>query len=145
MIRPKDSCQSSCTNSSASSITVYLKLISFLIKNDIRLHKPQSIKRHNAVLIEKVHQTSRSSDQNVTAFAQVLSLRTRGGTAVNTTRAKHRSITQLPGFVEYLKGKFTTRSENEDKRFSTDTVCLWIERVRIRTRGGQLLCLPYQS
>lgn len=96
-------------------------------------------------LVHEVHESSRSADEDIAAFLQLISLVTHRSATIHHTGAKHRAIAQSASLVEDLGRKLPSGRNNQHQRFGTDGIGPRIKaRGQVRTRGSQLSRLSHQ-
>ena len=96
-------------------------------------------------LVHEIHESSRSADEDIASFLELISLVTHRSSTIHHTGAKHRTIAQTAGLVEYLGRKLSGGRNNQHQRFGTNSIGHRIKACgQVRTRGSQLSRLSHQ-
>jgi hypothetical protein len=94
--------------------------------------------------LHEIHETARRCNQDVTAFTKFVHLFRTGSTTVNDAWAKHGAITETTGFVEDLRGKLSSRRDDQYQRLSSHSVRAGPRTCEIGTWCGKLLGFPHE-
>jgi hypothetical protein len=107
--------------------------------------RPNTTERQDIRLGHEVDQTTWSSNENVTALGQLLSLFTHRTTAIGNARAEHRAIAKTTRLVEDLTTQLTSWCYDEDQRLSTNSVDIRVEAVsEVWATSSKLLNLAHE-
>lgn len=83
--------------------------------------------------VDEVPETTRSTNKNVTSFAEKVALFADGRTAIYHTWAKHGAIGELASLVEDLDSQLTSGHNDENQRLSLDRSVLLVGWARARS------------
>lgn len=81
-------------------------------------HQVLDVDERDTTTLDKVNQTTRSCDQQVTAALNLAELRTNVGTTVHDARTDPRAVGELASLVVDLGNELTGRSEDQGRRIS---------------------------
>lgn len=146
-MRLKSSSQSDRRSSSASSMIVYLIIVSKskLQVTGIWIPLLDAAKRQNVRLLHEIKQPSRSSDKNITALLEFVTLSTNRSATIHNARTQHRPVAETTSLIEDLSRQLTGRSHDEHQRLSTNRVRnRVISSAQVGTGSSQLLRLAHQ-
>jgi hypothetical protein len=74
------------------------------------------VNQRDAATLDQVNQTTRGSDQEITATLDLTELRANIGTTVDDTGANPRAVSELAGFVKDLRNELTSGGEDQGSR-----------------------------
>ena len=75
---------------------------------------PESGEGQKIATAHEVHETTRSSNQDVATLPQLVHLLPTRSSTVNDTRTEHRAVAETPSFIKDLSGQFACRSNDKD-------------------------------
>ena len=96
-------------------------------------------------LRHEVKQTARSCNKNIAAFGKFGSLITGRTSTIRNTGAEHRAVAETTSFIEDLAAELTSRGNDQDQRFGSDTIGVFVEPVgQVGSGSCQLLDLAHE-
>ena len=73
-------------------------------------------------LVHEVAESTRGSDEDVTALPQVVDILTQWPATIRNARTKHGSVAHAASLIEDLHGKLASRNYDDDERLGLDTM-----------------------
>ena len=145
IMRLKSSSQSDKRSSSASSMIVYLVTVSKAEKFNHLNTLLDTAKRQNMRLLHKIKQPSRSSDEDIAALLEFVSLSPHGGTTIRNAGPQHGPVAETSSFIEDLGRQFTGRGHNQHQRLCANRVGhRVVSSAQVGTGSSQSLRLAHQ-
>jgi hypothetical protein len=91
----------------------------------------------------EVDQATWGCNEDVTTARELGRLFTEGGTTIGDAGAKHGAVAETARFIENLAAQLPSWRDDEDQRFSSDSIAAWVE-VQARARRSQFLCFAHK-
>ena len=107
-------------------------------------HVTQAAKSEHIGTLDEVNETTGRGDQNVATLGELANLLCDRTATICNAGAQHGAVAELASLIEDLDRQLTCRADDNDKRLGADLCLEVLDRGRVRTSRGELLCLTHE-